>query len=42
MMGRERTNEAAMLVIERFTRAQLYFQHDLYFATPQRCNNDSS
>ena len=32
----------AMLVIERFTRAQLYFQHDLCFATPRRCSVDSS
>jgi hypothetical protein len=33
---------ATMLVIERFTRAQLYFQSDLCLATPQRCIVDSS
>jgi len=33
---------ASMLVIERFTRAQLYFQPDLCLATPQRCIVDSS
>jgi len=33
---------ATMLVIERFTSAQLYFQPDLCFATPQRCIVDSS
>ena len=31
-----------MLVIERFTSAQLYFQSDLSLATPLRCSNDSS
>ena len=33
---------ATMLVIERFTSAQLYFQSDLCLATPQRCFVDSS
>jgi Putative transposase/Transposase zinc-binding domain len=33
---------ATMLVIERFTSAQLYFQPDLCSATPQRCIVDSS
>jgi hypothetical protein len=33
---------ATMLVIERFTSAQLYFQPDLCLATPQRCIVDSS
>ena len=33
---------ATMLVIERFTSAQLYFQPDLCLATPQRCVVDSS
>jgi hypothetical protein len=33
---------ATMLVIERFTSAQLYFQPDLCLATPQRCGVDSS
>jgi hypothetical protein len=33
---------ATMLVIERFTSAQLYFQPDLNIATPQRCSVDSS
>ena len=33
---------ATMLVIERFTSAQLYFQPDLSIATPQRCRFDSS
>ena len=33
---------ANMLVIERFTRAQLYFRPDLSLATPQRCCVDSS
>lgn len=33
---------ATTLVIERFTSAQLYFQHDLCLATPQRCSVDSS
>ena len=32
----------AMLVIEHFTRAQLYFQHDLCLAAPRRCSVDSS
>jgi hypothetical protein len=31
-----------MLVVERFTSAQLYFQPDLSIATPQRCSFDSS
>ncbi len=29
-----------MLVIERITSAQLYFQPDLSLATPQKCRND--
>jgi hypothetical protein len=33
---------AIMLVVERFTSAQLYFQPDLSIATPQRCSIDSS
>jgi hypothetical protein len=33
---------ATMLVIERFTSAQLYFRPDLSLATPQRCSVDSS
>jgi len=33
---------ATMLVIERFTSAQLYFQPDLNLATSQRCSVDSS
>jgi predicted Zn-ribbon and HTH transcriptional regulator len=33
---------ATMLVIERFTSAQLYFQPHLCLATPQRCIVDSS
>jgi hypothetical protein len=33
---------ATMLIIERFTSAQLYFQPDLSLATPQRCSVDSS
>ena len=33
---------ATMLVIERFTSAQLYFQPDLSLAIPQRCSVDSS
>jgi hypothetical protein len=33
---------ATMLVIERFTSAQLYFLPDLCLATPQRCIVDSS
>jgi hypothetical protein len=33
---------ATMLVIERFTSAQLYFRPDLSFAIPQKCSNDSS
>jgi hypothetical protein len=33
---------ATMLVIERFTCAQLYFQPDPSLATPQRCSVDSS
>ena len=33
---------ATMLVIERFTSAQLYFQPDLCLASPQKCSNDSS
>ncbi len=33
---------ATMLVIERFTSAQLYFRPDRSLATPQRCNVDSS
>jgi hypothetical protein len=33
---------ATMLVIERFTSSQLYFQPDLCLATPQRCVVDSS
>jgi len=33
---------ATMLIIERFTSAQLYFQPDLSLATPQRCIVDSS
>jgi len=33
---------ATMLVIERFTSAQLYFQPDLCLATPPRCGVDSS
>ena len=47
--GSETTNlprcpacSATMLVIERFTSAQLYFQPDLCAATPQRCIVDSS
>jgi hypothetical protein len=31
-----------MLVIERFTSAQLYFRPDLNLPTPQRCCVDSS
>jgi predicted Zn-ribbon and HTH transcriptional regulator len=33
---------ATMLVVERFTSAQLYFQSDPSLATPRRCNVDSS
>jgi hypothetical protein len=33
---------ATMLVIERFTSAQLYFRPDRSLANPQRCNLDSS
>ena len=33
---------ATMLVIERFTSAQLYFRPDLTLTTPQRCSVDSS
>jgi Putative transposase/Transposase zinc-binding domain len=33
---------ATMLVIERFTSAQLYFQPGLSLTTPQRCSVDSS
>jgi hypothetical protein len=33
---------ATMLVIERFTSAQLYFRTDLILAIPQKCGNDSS
>ncbi len=33
---------ATMLVIERFTSAQLYFQSDSSLATPRRCSVDSS
>jgi Putative transposase/Transposase zinc-binding domain len=33
---------ATMLVIERFTSAQLYFRTDLILAIPQKCSNDSS
>ena len=33
---------APMLVVERFTSAQLYFQSDPSLATPRRCNVDSS
>ena len=33
---------ATMLAIERFTSAQLYFQPDPCFVTPQRCIVDSS
>jgi hypothetical protein len=33
---------ATMLVIERFTSAQLYFRPDLTLTTPQRCTVDSS
>ena len=31
-----------MLVIERFTTAQLYFRPDLSLTNPQRCSVDSS
>ena len=34
--------KATMLVIERFTSAQLYFRPDRSLANPQRCNLDSS
>jgi hypothetical protein len=47
--GSETTNlprcpacSATMLVIERFTSAQLYFQSDLSLLTSQRCIVDSS
>jgi hypothetical protein len=33
---------ATMLVVERFTSAQLYFQSDPSLAAPRRCNVDSS
>ena len=33
---------ASMLVVERFTSAQLYFRPDPNLATPQRCSIDSS
>jgi Putative transposase len=33
---------ATMLVIERFTSAQLYFRTDLTLAIPKKCGNDSS
>jgi hypothetical protein len=33
---------ATMLVVERFTSAQLYFQSDPGLATPRRCSVDSS
>ena len=36
------TCSATMLVIERFTSAQLYFQPDLSFAIPHKCSNDTS